>query len=611
MKKIGLWKKIASWLLVFLLVLQIPTDVFAEGWISENDISISVDSVENEDADYNEEEENTDFYSDENIEESEGDSFTDSEELSEADIASFSDETSLSEDTETQEIQVTVSVSKDGKFLNDKDGKPMAGRTVLLSGKASYTMDDALKLAHDLYYPGGSEAGYDYHADDSGLYYGLIYKLWGINRDAVPFIKSVLNNDSANYQTSLNRLIHDGDDLCFFIQKRKSVDSYAYFTRKTQTVFAGQDITLQLKETSDAHIYSNCQSASIYIDGEKAEGLITDEQGKVTISGLESREKPYFITAEKMEETADGDRATLISAAYSYITVIPNESVKQSCIDTVTLHFETEEKEKDIALSVLDGSQAFIVPAEMTYVNTHTNKTDMYVNVGMKDVVSDDCHVYAVYTSPRDQAEHRVSLIQNKYVYLSQAISKDAILDQGKGYNLAIRSIRIEVSKNGNVIDSCDLEIRYRNHLKEIKVIDPKNHEIPSNLEDSLDNQELIVNMPENIEHINLELEAYGYNSSLKVMLEKEEIKPDYLGKYCIVPNWDNKEEYIATIEIIEGSDVYCQETAKYSLIIKKSGIDYTPDVTFKEPFTNIKTLHLGDTPLTISVQASVPGNGE
>lgn len=410
MKKIGLWKKIASWLLVFLLVLQIPTDVFAEGWISENDISISVDSVENEDADYNEEEENTDFYSDENIEESEGDSFTDSEELSEADIASFSDETSLSEDTETQEIQVTVSVSKDGKFLNDKDGKPMAGRTVLLSGKASYTMDDALKLAHDLYYPGGSEAGYDYHADDSGLYYGLIYKLWGINRDAVPFIKSVLNNDSANYQTSLNRLIHDGDDLCFFIQKRKSVDSYAYFTRKTQTVFAGQDITLQLKETSDAHIYSNCQSASIYIDGEKAEGLITDEQGKVTISGLESREKPYFITTEKMEETADGDRATLISAAYSYITVIPNESVKQSCIDTVTLHFETEEKEKDIALSVLDGSQAFIVPAEMTYVNTHTNKTDMYVKVGMKDVVSDDCHVYAVYTSPRDQAEHRVSL---------------------------------------------------------------------------------------------------------------------------------------------------------------------------------------------------------
>lgn len=41
----------------------------------------------------------------------------------------------------------------------------------------------------------------------------------------------------------------------------------------------------------------------------------------------------------------------------------------------------------------------------------------MYVNVGMKDVVSDDCHVYAVYTSPRDQAEHRVSLTKiNMYI---------------------------------------------------------------------------------------------------------------------------------------------------------------------------------------------------
>ena len=69
MKKIGLWKKVASWLLVFLIgTANSKPNVFAEGWISENDISISVDSVENEDADYNEEEENTDFYSDENIE---------------------------------------------------------------------------------------------------------------------------------------------------------------------------------------------------------------------------------------------------------------------------------------------------------------------------------------------------------------------------------------------------------------------------------------------------------------------------------------------------------------------------------------------------------------
>ena len=68
MKKIGLWKKLASWLLVFLLVLQIPTDVFAEEWISGTDISVDSDFAE-EDAGYVEEEENTDFIDDEKIEE--------------------------------------------------------------------------------------------------------------------------------------------------------------------------------------------------------------------------------------------------------------------------------------------------------------------------------------------------------------------------------------------------------------------------------------------------------------------------------------------------------------------------------------------------------------
>ena len=208
MKKIGLWKKLASWFLVLLLVLQIPVDVFAEEWISGTDISVAADSVENEEADYNEEEENTDFYSDENIEESKDDSFTDSEGLPEADIVSFSDGTSLSEEVEEpQEIQVTVSVSKDGKFLNDKDGKPMAGRTVTLNGKASYTMDDALRIAHDLYYSGGAEVGYDYHADDKGIFDGAIYKLWGVNRADVSYIKYSLNHDSSNYSTALGEIV--------------------------------------------------------------------------------------------------------------------------------------------------------------------------------------------------------------------------------------------------------------------------------------------------------------------------------------------------------------------------------------------------------------------
>ena len=58
----------------------------------------------------------------------------------------------------------------------------MAGRVITLSGQSSYTMDDALRVAHDLYYPGGAEAGYDYHADDAGIFDGVIYRLWGYDK---------------------------------------------------------------------------------------------------------------------------------------------------------------------------------------------------------------------------------------------------------------------------------------------------------------------------------------------------------------------------------------------------------------------------------------------
>ena len=117
--------------------------------------------------------------------------------------------------------------------------------------------------------------------------------------------------------------------------------------------------------------------------------------------------------------------------------------------------------------------------------------------------------------------------------------------------------------------------------------------------------------VPQNIEYINLKLRPYGYKSSFKVLLEGKEITQDYLGRYNITPDWENKDEYTLSIEILENNDTYCQEDASYIVTIKKGGIDYTPDVTFKEPFTQVKTLHLGETPIILSVKAVVPGSGE
>ncbi len=94
------------------------------------------------------------------------------------------------------EIEVTVSVSKFGEFLEDKDGKLMAGRTVTLTGQSSYTMDDAIKAAHDQYYPGGAEAGYDYHADEAGIYDGVIYRCGESTGKDVADIGYALNHDT-------------------------------------------------------------------------------------------------------------------------------------------------------------------------------------------------------------------------------------------------------------------------------------------------------------------------------------------------------------------------------------------------------------------------------
>ena len=204
MKKTKLWKRIAGWLLVFLLVLQLPVNAFAEDWnaneaytseetdlagqdILEEDISAD-EQVDSEEGTLSDDqvdltEEDTD---DIQIAE-DGDSEFDLEmeepvtgesEFTDGSAALFSDGTDQSEGEtgESKEIQVTVSVSKDGEFLDDKDGKPMAGRVITLSGQSSYTMDDALRVAHDLYYPGGAEAGYDYHADDAGIFDGVIYR---------------------------------------------------------------------------------------------------------------------------------------------------------------------------------------------------------------------------------------------------------------------------------------------------------------------------------------------------------------------------------------------------------------------------------------------------
>lgn len=571
MKKIGLWKKLASWLLVFLLVLQIPTCVFAEKWISESDISADNDFEEAEDAGYVEVGENTDFIDDEKIEEPERDDFTDSENLLEEEAALFSDGTNPEEfSEEAQEVHVAISISKDGKFLNDKDGNPMAGRAITLTGKSTYNMDDALKLAHDLYYPGGSEAGYDYHEDENGIYDGIIYKLWGFNKNDVPNIKSVLNHDTRNLGSALSRTVQNGDELHFFIQARNGKDKFAFFTEKGTTYTQGQKITLKLRQRNDfGGSFSNCAGAGIYINGVKQEGLLTDSEGNVTLPELEAGQS-YFVTAEKLITTAEGTEVTDISAAYTNITVVSANEQSGDYIYKIHLRVESGEKAKEFETSAIAGENDLWIPAEYC-------SGSFFAKVDLADNTPEGSVVYAVYPNPQDGSICRIKLLDGKDTFL-----KNTTIFQCSNVTSAIK---FEIRKSGAVLQSVNVPIYYRAHLTDIELKDFWGHEVSTGLKDTIDDQSLEIKVPCNSEYFDLDastnygsIEELFYNTNKLNITGAETVSIPTGIRFF--PDWETYNECKISFTLEKNEEYHTSKDTNYTIIITPGDIDYTPEVT-------------------------------
>lgn len=605
MKKIKLWKRIAGWLLVFLLVLQLPVNAFAGEWVDntpysseenftdEQDISEESDSSgdqtdveeasDSEDQIDIEEEiptedsfdvrEETDTGADLDTEESFASEFTDEDEFTDGSTALFSDGTDQSEDgTAKEEIQVTVSISKDGKFLNDKDGNPMAGRTVTLTGQSSYTMDDALKAAHDLYYPGGAEAGYDFHEDETGNYDGLIYKLWGYDRNSVPGIRYARNNDCKNYQESLTQSVVDGDSLNFYIEQRKNQDRLVFFTETEETITQDEHAELHLRQSNvNGTAFSECSGASIYIDGVKQDGLITDESGKVTLPSLEARDTPYFITAEKLVETSDGSMATAISAAYINITVVSATGQTGDYINRVNLKVTDGDTQKEYQMDAPDGEKIFMLPSELSHGN-------IYLSVDEKESLPENCSIYAVYTNPSDETVCRVKLQEGSFTFLKNTSVKYSYK--------AIRSVKLEVRQNGSMIQVVHIPISYKTHLSELTVKDSWGHKNDCNLKDTLDDQQLEISVPQNTEYIDIGgwSSEWGYltqNPDL-ISIDGVELTNTNRGALRFVPDWNQHREYKVYITLPENEEKYISEDTKYTLIITPGEIDYTPILSYQ-----------------------------
>ena len=627
MKKTKLWKRIAGWLLVFLLVLQLPVNVFAEEWvdntpysseenfIDEQDISEESDSSDDQtdveeasdsedQIDFTEEipmedsvdvEEETDTDADSDMEESDVSEFTSEDEFTDGSTALFSDGTVQSEDKtdEKKEIQVIVSISKDGKFLDDKDGNPMAGRTVTLTGQSSYTMDDALRLAHDLYYPGGADAGYDYHSDDAGIFDGVIYRLWGYDKKNVPYIKSSLNRDSANYGSALGRTVQDGDEMHFFIQQKKGQDKLAFFTEEELTVTEGKTVKLKLRQEDDGgRAYSNCEGASIYIDGKKQENLVTDENGEVTLPYLESRTSPYFVTAEKLTESTNGS-VTAISAAYANITVVPANSQSGEYISKIKLQLEKSGKKSENEILSDNAEQGMTFPVEL-------NHGDFFVSVETTDDFPTDASVYAVYTNPLDGIVYRKKVSQDTQNYLKNT-------SDSKSYN-AITSIKFEVCQSGNILQEIQVPIYYKDHLSSLTLYDSWGKEISTDLADSLEDQEINVEVPENSQFIDLNGSSDTWGSIAEnlelISIENAEFE-NVSGHVRFIPDWKKYDEYEAVIILKKDEKRCISEDTVYTIHIKPGETDYTPILTDNREPNGVGIMQ-GEKAEPFIVQASV-----
>ena len=627
MKKTKLWKRIAGWLLVFLLVLQLPVNAFAGEWVdntpysSEENFTEKQDVTEESDSSGDqtgveessnsqdqidiEEEipaedsfdvgEETDTSSDLDMEESGVSEFTSEDEFTDGSIALFSDGTDQSEDrtNEEKEIQVTVSISKDGKFLDDKDGNPMAGRTVTLTGQSSYTMDDALRLAHELYYPGGADAGYDYHADDAGIFDGVIYRLWGYDKKNVPYIKSSLNRDSANYGSALGRTVQDGDEMHFFIQQKKGQDKLAFFTEEELTVTEGKTVKLKLRQEDDGgRAYSNCEGASIYIDGKKQENLVTDENGEVTISYLESRTSPYFITAEKLTESTNGS-ITAISAAYANITVVPANSQSGEYISKIKLQLEKSGKKSENEILSDNAEQGMTFPVEL-------NHGDFFVSVETTDDFPTDASVYVVYTNPLDGIVYRKKVSQDTPNYLKNT-------SDSKSYN-AITSIKFEVCQSGNILQEIQVPIYYKDHLSSLTLYDSWGKEISTDLADSLEDQEINVEVPENSQFVDLNGSSDTWGSIAEnlelISIENAEFE-NVSGHVRFIPDWKKYDKYTAVITLKKDEKRCISEDTVYTIHIRPGETDYTPILTDNREPNGVGIMQ-GEKAEPFIVQASV-----
>ena len=204
----------------------------------------------------------------------------------------------IAEDEPVQSDDTKVYVS----IHTPEDGYVLAHQPIDLTdidGDGKLTIDDALYIAHDKFYPTGDE-GYDSTVSTYGL---MLTKLWGIENGG-NFGYYVNNTMSSGLSDELK----NGDSIRAYVYSdtKNYSDAYSYFNIESADIFTGRTIDLTANYyTFDANwmpVLNPLNGAEILINGEKTD-LITDETGKVSVK---------FEKAGKNIITASSDNLTLV-----------------------------------------------------------------------------------------------------------------------------------------------------------------------------------------------------------------------------------------------------------------------------------------------------------
>ena len=160
-----------------------------------------------------------------------------------------------------------------------------------------FSIDEALRAAHDQYFEGGAEAGYASVDSDYGT---SLAKLWGVENGGMYgyYVNS-------NMAMSLDDNVLDGDliDAWVYQDTTGFSDKYTYFDKRSAEQNAGSELTLVLCgiefDENYAPVSVPLANAEITINGEGT-GIMTDEEGRADIT-LPDEEGSYLISASSAD----------------------------------------------------------------------------------------------------------------------------------------------------------------------------------------------------------------------------------------------------------------------------------------------------------------------